>query len=218
MKNPFLIKITLNVEIHLIQKIMRGNMKKFILLLTAVFCFTMPLSSFAYTVKPGDTMYGIAKKYGITLSRIIQLNPQIKAPNNLIPGQHINTGYDKAELIIDYAVSTQGKTQYVLGADPSRAPWVSDCSSWTQAIYKRYGITLPRTSVQQSKVGNPVTFRALRKGDLMFFGSSGRVTHVGIYMGNGYYISNLNANKDVQIYSVYESWSYRTFLWGSRVL
>ncbi|MGJ7919888.1 C40 family peptidase [Neobacillus sp. LXY-4] len=193
-------------------------MKKIILLFTLALSLAMPLSSLAYTVKPGDTMYTIAKRHGITFSQILKLNPQIKDPSNLIPGQHVNTGYEKAELIIDYAVSTQGKTQYVYGADPAKAPWISDCSSWTQFIYKRYGISLPRTSVQQSKVGTPLTFQQLRKGDLMFFGTNGRVTHVGIYMGNGYYISNLNPTKDVQIYSVYESWSYRTFLWGSRVL
>jgi cell wall-associated NlpC family hydrolase len=186
--------------------------------LTLFFCFALPLSSFAYTVQPGDTMYGIARRHGLSFSMIKALNPQIKDPGNLIPGQHVNTVYDKAELIVDYAVSTQGKTQYLLGADPVKAPWISDCSSWTQYIYKRFGINLPRTSVQQSKTGTPVTFQQLRKGDLMFFGTNGKVTHVGIYMGNGYYISNLNAAKDVEIYSVYEPWSYRSFLWGTRVL
>lgn len=149
---------------------------------------------------------------------MISLNPQIKYPSNLVPGQYINIGYNVADLIISYAVSTQGKTQYVYGADPAKAPWISDCSSWTQAIYKRYGIILPRSSAQQSHVGIPVPFQTMKKGDLMFFGTNGIITHVGIYMGNGYYISNLNPSKDVQIYSVHESWSYKSFLWAQRVI
>jgi cell wall-associated NlpC family hydrolase len=193
-------------------------MKKFVLILLVAVSLAFPISASAYTVRTGDTMWSISKKYGVPFAKLLTLNPQIKDPSNLVPGQHINTGYDVAELIVDYAVSTQGKTQYVYGADPAKAPWVSDCSSWTQFIYKRYGITLPRTSPLQSKIGIPVTFQNMKKGDLMFFGSSGRVTHVGIYMGNGYYISNLNPTKDVQIYSVYESWSYKSFLWAQRVI
>lgn len=193
-------------------------MKKVALILTLALSLALPMNAFAYTVQPGDTIWRIANKYGLTLNKLLSLNPQIKNPSNLVPGQHINTGYNVAELIVDYAVSTQGKTQYVYNADPAKAPWVSDCSSWVQYIYKRYGITLPRTSPQQSHVGFPVSFQSMKKGDLMFFGTNGRVTHVGIYMGNGYYISNLNPTKDVQIYSVYESWSYRTFLWAQRVI
>jgi cell wall-associated NlpC family hydrolase len=193
-------------------------MKKFVLILTLALSLALPLNAFAYTVQPGDTIYRIAMKYGLTVNKLISLNPQIKNPSNLVPGQHINTSYNVAELIVDYAVSTQGKTQYVYNADPAKAPWIADCSSWVQYIYKRYGISLPRTSPLQSHVGFPVSFQSMKKGDLMFFGSSGRVTHVGIYMGNGYYISNLNPTKDVQIYSVYEPWSYRSFLWAQRVI
>ena len=39
-----------------------------------------------YTVKAGDTMWGIAKRYGIALSTLIALNPQIKNPNWIYPG------------------------------------------------------------------------------------------------------------------------------------
>lgn len=43
-----------------------------------------------YTVKAGDTMWLIAKKFGITLSELISLNPQISDPNLIYPGQKIN--------------------------------------------------------------------------------------------------------------------------------
>ncbi|RSK28256.1 peptidoglycan endopeptidase [Bacillus sp. HMF5848] len=171
-----------------------------------------------YYVQPGDTLYKIAKKFGLSVKEIIAMNPRISDPNNIVVGMHIIVGHDLVDELVDYAVSLQGKTNYKLGAATSLAPWVADCSSWTQHIYGKFGIKLPRTSRLQSNMGTPVTFRNMKKGDLMFFGENGIVSHVGIYMGDGYYISNLNTERDVVIFSIYESWSYRTFLWASRVV
>ncbi|MEG1821862.1 MAG: SafA/ExsA family spore coat assembly protein [Clostridiales bacterium] len=47
-------------------------------------------STGTYTVKSGDTMWLIAKKFGISLNELIKLNPQIKDPNMIYPGQRIN--------------------------------------------------------------------------------------------------------------------------------
>lgn len=63
-----------------------------------------------------------------------------------------------------------------------------DCSSFTKHVYGKHGISLPRTSRQQAKVGSYVSKSNLRKGDLLFFStasSRGKVAHVGIYAGNG---------------------------------
>lgn len=43
-----------------------------------------------YTVKKGDTLWGIAKKYGVTLLALIQANPQIKNPNLIYPGDEVS--------------------------------------------------------------------------------------------------------------------------------
>ncbi|MHB8398198.1 MAG: LysM peptidoglycan-binding domain-containing protein [Candidatus Limnocylindrales bacterium] len=42
-----------------------------------------------YTVKPGDTLGGIATRYGMTQTQILQANPQIKDPNKIAIGQVI---------------------------------------------------------------------------------------------------------------------------------
>jgi spore coat assembly protein SafA len=42
-----------------------------------------------YTVKPGDTMFEIARMYGISLADLIAANPQISDPNLIYPGQMI---------------------------------------------------------------------------------------------------------------------------------
>lgn len=45
-----------------------------------------------YTIARGDTLSGIAKKYQITLREILALNPQIKNPNRIYPGQVLTLG------------------------------------------------------------------------------------------------------------------------------
>ena len=42
-----------------------------------------------YTVRKGDTLWGIAKKYGVTLTALITANPQIRNPNLIYPGDEV---------------------------------------------------------------------------------------------------------------------------------
>ncbi|NOU94962.1 NlpC/P60 family protein [Paenibacillus sp. LMG 31456] len=58
-----------------------------------------------------------------------------------------------------------------------------DCSSFTQYVYAKYGVNLPRTSQAQSHAGTYVSKSNLKPGDLVFFYSP--IHHVGIYIGNG---------------------------------
>lgn len=52
--------------------------------------FVGATSSFAYTVKQGDTLNGIAKANNTTLSSLIALNPQISNPNRIFIGDNVN--------------------------------------------------------------------------------------------------------------------------------
>lgn len=42
-----------------------------------------------YLVKKGDTLWGIANRYGVTLTELIASNPQIKNPNLIYPGDRV---------------------------------------------------------------------------------------------------------------------------------
>jgi len=46
-----------------------------------------PPGTFAYTVRPGDTMFNIARRFGVSLDALIRANPQIPNPNQIRPGQ-----------------------------------------------------------------------------------------------------------------------------------
>lgn len=43
-----------------------------------------------YLVRKGDTLWGIAKRYGVSLTALITANPQIKNPNLIYPGNRVN--------------------------------------------------------------------------------------------------------------------------------
>lgn len=59
-----------------------------------------------------------------------------------------------------------------------------DCSGFVYLTFRsKFGIQLPRTTTQQAKSGGFVKQRHLKIGDLVFFKTSWRVRHVGIYMG-----------------------------------
>jgi cell wall-associated NlpC family hydrolase len=176
------------------------------------------ISNAEYHVQTGDTFYKIAEKHQMNLKDLISLNPHIKNPNNIQPNDYIivRTKDAPAKDLVDYARSLQSVTAYVYGGQ--KAPYETDCSGWAQHVYKKFGVELPRISRDQAKTGLPVSFKELQLGDLMFFSTRAdkRITHTGIYMGNDYWISNLNEKKDVEILSTWGSWAQDYFLWGTR--
>ena len=65
-----------------------------------------------------------------------------------------------------------------------------DCSGLTMTVYQLNGLNLPRNSSEQYQAGNPIAREELTIGDLVFFDTmgKGRVSHVGIYVGDGEFI------------------------------
>jgi gamma-D-glutamyl-L-lysine dipeptidyl-peptidase len=66
-----------------------------------------------------------------------------------------------------------------------------DCSGFTQMLCRRRGLVIPRDASQQAAWTGavPVTRGQLRPGDLLYFGASAdKITHTGMYIGNGEFI------------------------------
>lgn len=63
-----------------------------------------------------------------------------------------------------------------------------DCSGLTQSAFAAAGIWLPRDSYQQEAFTKRVTVNELQPGDLIFFGTPERTTHVAIHLDQGRYI------------------------------
>lgn len=79
-----------------------------------------------------------------------------------------------------------------------------DCSGLTKAVYNLVGLDLPRTSLAQFRTGTPVSKNDLDRGDLVFFlsQSRNRISHVGIYTGDGKFIHAPGKNKTIRIDSL----------------
>lgn len=63
-----------------------------------------------------------------------------------------------------------------------------DCSGLMQTAFAAAGIRLPRDSYQQEAFTQPIDWDDLEPGDLVFFGTPERTTHVGLYLGGGTYL------------------------------
>ncbi len=101
------------------------------------------------------------------------VGPVIDAPSTPI------TGTGAGAKALQVAMTKLGDP-YQYGAT---GPGKFDCSGLMFFSFKQIGVTLPRSSRQQSAVGSPVSFNDLQAGDLVFFYQP--VSHVGIYVGDG---------------------------------
>ena len=91
-----------------------------------------------------------------------------------------------------------------------------DCSGFTSYVYKHgAGKTIPRTSAAQYTAAKKISKSQLKKGDLVFFNTSGRgVSHVSIYAGNNKLIHA--AGKSVKYSNLYDGyWNKRIVGYGT---
>ena len=85
-----------------------------------------------------------------------------------------------------------------------------DCSGFVYMTYlNRFNITLPRSTHQQSQVGDYVFKKGLRAGDLVFFRIGYSTRHVGIYLENGLF-AHASKSKGVMLSRLQDDyWSKR---------
>lgn len=74
-----------------------------------------------------------------------------------------------------------------------------DCSGLVKWVMQAFDVDLPRTAAQQARLGIEVAKdpAQMLPGDLLFFGRGTRVTHIGIYVGEGKYVHAANRRKGV---------------------
>ena len=94
-----------------------------------------------------------------------------------------------------------------------------DCSGFMQYVFKESAnIDLPRTSGSMAQMGSRVDREELRPGDMVFFShGGGRISHVGMYIGEGHFIHAPSTGKSIEISNLDGYWSSR-FVTARRVL
>lgn len=175
-----------------------------------------PATSSMYTVTPSDSMASIAQHFDTTVAALLSLNSlpvPIVTPGEqlLIPQSAARTTADSAAAIgaaiAKDALKELGVPYHWGGASPATG---FDCSGLAQYVAGLSGISLPRTSSAQFRVGTPVPPSDLAPGDLVFFDTYGWATHVGIYIGGGQFVDAPDSGELVRIDNLANSyWSSR---------
>ena len=170
-------------------------------LLTNSLVFSQTITK--HKVVKGETLYGISKKYGISIKELQLLNPTLKT--KLPIGYHLiltkkELTVTQAEIILPYNVSKDNisnqvfinpeSNQLVLSKTDSLIEVASknigiqyksggigkkgfDCSGLMFESFKKVNITLPRSSSQMAKIGTKIEPSSAKKGDLIFFKTNG---------------------------------------------
>jgi hypothetical protein len=114
------------------------------------------------------------------------------------PASVIDRMWHGAQDLVFYALGLVGIEYRYGGEDPESG---LDCSGLVRHVFQQVaGVTLPRTSVEMSRVGNRVGKGELRPGDLVFFNTRRfAFSHVGIYLGDGRFVHAPRTGRDVEV-------------------
>lgn len=153
------------------------------------------------------------------------IKPALAAPNSLLMLEQSSNLEFKYSNIMDKAVETVRNlplfnfidewysTKYKYGGTTKKG---IDCSSFTnQLINKVYGIVLPRTARQQYAASIPVSDNSLKEGDLVFFNTTGGISHVGIYLVNRLFV-HASSSKGVVISSLDDPYFSKRYVGAGR--
>lgn len=113
-----------------------------------------------------------------------------------------------------YAMSL-AETPYQYGGNSPETGF--DCSGFVHHVFKKsLGLNLPRTSLEISRVGEPLKEDQLHPGDLVFFNTQKQpFSHVGIYLGENRFVHAPKSGKAIAIASMRESY-WRSHYDGAR--
>ena len=164
----------------------------------------------------GKTGY-VIKSY---LSATKPAAEQPKANNNSgnsTPAKTEKQSYSSdIDKVIDLALAQVGKPYIWASANPNIG---FDCSGLVYYVYKQVGISLNRTSYTQNNNGVSVDSKDLRKGDLVFFNNGGgRISHVGIYIGNNQFVHASSPGTGVIVSKLFGSYFGNTYVGARRII
>jgi cell wall-associated NlpC family hydrolase len=91
-----------------------------------------------------------------------------------------------------------------------------DCSGLAYYSYAKAGKNIPRTTSGQWSGLSPIDSRSMRAGDLLFFNISGKMSHVGIYLGGGRFVHAPSSGKVVSVESLASDFYRDAFIRAGR--
>jgi cell wall-associated NlpC family hydrolase len=128
----------------------------------------------------------------------------VKAPVEALADRGSNPDGPFAKLNVPQRDSIIEGTRQLLGV---RYKWAGlnpakglDCSGIVKYVFAKLGIELPHRAAELAKLGDAITkdTSEMRPGDLLVFGKKGkRISHVGIYVGDGMMIHASSSSRRV---------------------
>ena len=157
-----------------------------------------------------------ARKLQEAKDRLVRIQKEIKKAKEKGLKYKLNP-IDKAKLLEDAKYYRGGK--YIWGGT---TPQGFDCSGYVQYLYKKHNVILPRTAYSQSKIGQNVQLKNLKKGDLVFFLTDKSrgipITHVGIYIGDGNFIHAASKKLGIMVSPITYGSYRKNFVVAKRVI
>ena len=175
---------------------------------------------------PGTNYDKCGKVYaGKTVEILETLNGWYRIPEGYVSADYIRVMDESdtaasgiAAQVVETALSFVGYP-YVYGGS---SPKGFDCSGFTSYIYKQFGYSLNRTCSGQLDNGTPVAMSELQPGDLVIFkkyaSSSGRASHVGLYIGGGEFVHASTAKVGVIVSHLSDAYYTTGFVGGRRIV
>jgi cell division septation protein DedD len=137
-----------------------------------------------------------------------QINHHPRHPNYSIKKPKVI--YTPSKKNLDKMVKKLQGTPYVWAEE---GPNKFDCSGFTYYLYGSMGINIPRVASKQARNGKRIGINELEYGDLIFFATSRRhrrrITHVGMYLGDGWFTHASTVKNEVIYSNLYTSPYYK---------
>ena len=160
------------------------------------------INTTAHTIVEKDEVAAIEKCSALQFKYALLLDMDVEAVSNKVLFDDIDKWLD---------------TRYRYGGTTEKG---IDCSAYTGTLLSDvYGLDVPRTSRAQYQESEKVEKENLQQGDLVFFHTTRRgrgVSHVGLYLGNGYF-THAGSSSGVTISNLEDSYWSSKFLGGGRL-
>lgn len=112
------------------------------------------------------------------------------------------------------------ENSYIYLSARTRLPLLMSGSEYyVYAVFRRNGIFIKRDSYMQAEEGVDIPLSKFRTGDLVFFKTKGnRISHVGIYMGEGNFMHSSKTKKGIYISNLSSGFFKKRFVKARRIL
>jgi cell wall-associated NlpC family hydrolase len=97
------------------------------------------------------------------------------------------------------------------------SPTGFDCSGLVHYSFRNAGKTVPRTTGQLWSTAEAVAYDELQAGDLLFFRFDGKMSHVGIYVGDERFVHAPSSGRSVSVESLDEDYYRQAFIRAGRL-